>query len=205
MNKKQLAILLSRIKVFEDPNVKLEQYATDSEIAADLLWTAFLDGDVKGKRIADLGCGPGIFGLGALVLGAKEVDFIDIDPKVLAIAKENRQMLESVLKVKFKARFHNIDVTSFNKGCDVVIENPPFGVKDPHHDKLFLLQAMKLAPVIYSFHNYSTRAFVEEIIADNGFAVKRVWKYRFPIKRLFWFHKKAIFHADVGCWKAVKE
>ncbi len=205
MNKKQLAILLSRIRSFDVPDVKLEQYATDCEIAADLLWNAYLEGDVEGKSIADLGCGHGIFGIGALILGAKEVDFVDIDSKAIAIAKENKDVIADLLKAKFKAHFHNMDVASFNKKCDVVIENPPFGVKDPHHDKLFLLHAMKIAPIVYSFHNYSTRTFVEGIIADTGFEVKGVWKYRFPIKRLFWFHKKSLFHADVGCWKAVKK
>lgn len=204
MNKKQLSVILSRIKVFENPDVQLEQYATDSNIAADLLWNAFLEGDVEGKVIADLGCGPGIFGLGSLVLGAKEVHFVDIDKSTIDIAKGNLKLLESLLGRKFKAKFHNINVADFRKKCDVIIENPPFGVKETHHDKLFLLQAMNLAPVVYSFHKRSTASFVESIFHDNGFRIKRVWSYHFPIKHLFWFHKKPVFHADVACWKAVK-
>lgn len=205
MNKKQLAILLSKIRVFESPDIKLEQYSTDSNIAADLLWNAYLEGDMKGKRVADLGCGPGTFGLGALVLGAGEVSFVDIDRSILKVARENMRMLEGELGRKFKAGFFNMNVADFSKKCDVVVENPPFGVKELHHDKLFLLKAMELAPVVYSFHKLSTRAFVEGIIDDNGFAVKRVWNYHFPIKRLFWFHKKAVFYTDVACWKAVRK
>lgn len=205
MNKKALAILLSKIRVFENPDMMLEQYSTDSNIAADLLWNAYLDGDLQGKVIADLGCGPGIFGLGALVLGAKEVHFVDIDSGILDVAKENKKMLEEATGRKLKAHFFNINVADFKKRCDVVIENPPFGVKERHHDKLFLMQAMDIAPVIYSFHKISTRSFVESIIADNGFVVKRVWRYNFPIKRLFWFHKMPVFYADVACWKAVKK
>ncbi len=205
MNKKQLSIILSKIRVFDDPDVKLEQYATDSNTAADLLWNAYLEDDIKGKVIADLGCGPGIFGLGALVLGAKEVHFVDIDKDTLNIAKKNLQLVDSMLGSKFKAKFHNVNVADFKKKCDVVIENPPFGVKEKHNDKLFLLQAMSIAPVIYSFHKLSTRAFIDSMIEDNGFSVKQVWKYHFPLKRLFWFHSKDISYADVACWKAVKK
>lgn len=205
MNKKQLAILLSKIRVFENPDIKLEQYSTDSNIAADLLWNAYLEGDIHGKVVADLGCGPGTFGLGALILGAKEVSFVDIDKNILKVAKENKEMLEKTLRTKFKAHFFNKDVSDFNKKCDVVIQNPPFGVKEKHHDKLFLMQAMGIAPVIYSFHKISTRQFVESIIRDNDFAIKRVWNYHFPIRRLFWFHKRAVFYTDVACWKAVKK
>jgi len=205
MNKKQLAIILSKIKVFDNPDVKLEQYSTDSNIAADLLWNAYLSGDIEGKKISDLGCGPGIFGLGALLLGAKEVDFVDIDKKILDVAKKNKETLEKETGAKFKANFFNSNVVGYSRKCDVVIQNPPFGVKETHHDKLFLMQAMSLAPVVYSFHKLSTKGFVDEIIRDNGFAVKRVWSYRFPIKKLFWFHKKPVFYADVACWKAVKK
>lgn len=205
MNKKQLSIVLSKIKVFDNPDVKLEQYATDSNIAADLLWNAFLEGDIEGKVIADLGCGPGIFGLGSLILGAKEIHFVDIDKGTLNIAKNNLKIIELMVGRKFKAKFYNVNVADFRKKCDVVIENPPFGVKETHHDKLFLLQAMSLAPVVYSFHKLSTKGFVEKIIGDNGFRIERVWKYSFPIKRLFWFHKREVRHADVACWKAVKK
>ncbi len=204
MNKKQLSIVLSKIRVFNNPDIKLEQYATDSNIAADLLWNAFLEGDIERKVLADLGCGPGIFGLGSLILGAKEVHFVDIDKGILNIAKRNLKLIESMLGRKFKAKFHNVNVADFKRKCDVVIENPPFGVKETHHDKLFLLQAMNLAPTVYSFHKLSTRGFVEGMIQDQGFQIKKVWKYSFPIRRLFWFHKRAVFYADVACWKAVK-
>ncbi|MFH0752509.1 MAG: METTL5 family protein [archaeon] len=205
MNKKRLAMWLSKIQVFENPDVKLEQYSTDSEIAADLLWNAYLEGDIEGKAISDLGCGPGTFGLGALILGAKEVNFVDIDKNILKVAKSNLSMLEDNFDTKFKVKFFNTNVTDFKKKCNVVIQNPPFGVKDTHHDKLFLLQAMSLASTIYSFHKLSTKSFVNSIIEDNGFKVKKFWKYHFPIKRLFWFHKKPIFYTDVACWKAVKK
>jgi len=69
--KSSLAIELSNLNVFSKAKVKLEQYPTDSEIAADVLWNAYMKDELKGKTIADLGCGTGILGIGALLLGAK--------------------------------------------------------------------------------------------------------------------------------------
>ena len=54
ITKSRLAIELSELKVFESAKLKLEQYPTDSEIAADILWNAFMHGDIEGKTIADL-------------------------------------------------------------------------------------------------------------------------------------------------------
>ena len=76
VSKSALAIELSQLNVFPTPNIKLEQYPTDSEIAADILWTAFMRNDIKNKIIADFGCGTGLLGIGAILLGAKKVFFI---------------------------------------------------------------------------------------------------------------------------------
>ena len=54
MSKKQLSIILSKLKVFEKPLFDLEQYPTDSEIAADALWQAKMLEDIDEKEIADL-------------------------------------------------------------------------------------------------------------------------------------------------------
>ena len=77
ITKKQLAILLSKLQVFESPRAELEQYPLDGESASIILWTACQNKDIENKIMADLGCGTGILGLGALLLGAKKVYFID--------------------------------------------------------------------------------------------------------------------------------
>ena len=59
-SKSSLAVALSKLKGFEKPKVKKEQYMTDSEVAADILWNAFMDGYIDDKTIADLGSGTGI-------------------------------------------------------------------------------------------------------------------------------------------------
>ena len=86
-SKKALEIELSRLKGFIIAKVSSEQYITPSSIAAEVLWKAHLLGEVRDKTIVDLGCGSGILGIGALLLGAKKVIFVDNDDskKILRI------------------------------------------------------------------------------------------------------------------------
>ncbi len=87
-SKKALAVLLSGLEGFKGPKVRVEQYATDAEVAAEVLWQAYMKGDI-GKVSIDLGCGPGILGIGMLALNAQKVYFVDFDSKVLEVAKKN--------------------------------------------------------------------------------------------------------------------
>jgi len=50
----------------------------------------WLDGmDVSGKQVTDYGCGSGILGLAALLLGAHHVVGVDTDPQALEASREN--------------------------------------------------------------------------------------------------------------------
>jgi len=99
---KQLAILLSKLKTFEKAETKLEQYPTDPDIAAEILWHAKLKGDIENKLILDLGAGSGILGIGALLLGAKKVIFIDKDPKTKSLIENNIKSLDKKFNYKIK-------------------------------------------------------------------------------------------------------
>jgi len=47
--------------------------------------------DLKGKTIVDYGCGSGILGIAALLLGAKQVIAVDNDPQALLASRDNAQ------------------------------------------------------------------------------------------------------------------
>src|SRR3989338_405469 len=148
-SKSGLAIVLSKLKGFEKPKVSVEQYSMDSEIGASVLWNALYNGDIKQKEIVDLGCGTGVLGIGALLLGAKKVYFVDIDEKVIDTAEENLRKVKSECLVAGEAVFLCMDIKNFhmsemhgisehvknnkkavfNGKADVVIQNPPFGTK----------------------------------------------------------------------------
>ena len=127
MNKKELAMLLAKIRSFEKPKAEYEQYQTPSELAANALWQVYMDGNVVGKTITDLGSGTGIFGIGALILEAKRVIFVDADKDALKTAKENKKYIEESLRKRFNANFVNRDIIRYKGKSDVLIQNPPFG------------------------------------------------------------------------------
>lgn len=196
--------MLSRLKTFGSPKVEYEQYQTPSELAALALWQAYMDGNIENKTVTDLGCGTGIFGIGALILGAKKAIFVDADEDALKTARENKEYIESAIKRKVAALFVNKEINDFRGKSDIVIENPPFGVKKPHIDKMFLNVAMRTAPIIYSFHKIESKEFIEKFAMDNGYKVTSIEKAKFPLKAIFKFHRKKNYFVETGLWKIEK-
>ena len=192
ISKSRLAIELSKIPKFNDPKIKLEQYLTDSEIAAEILWHAYLEGDIDGKIIADLGAGTGIFSVGCVLLDAKKVYVVEKDKDSIEIAKE-------YVKSK-KCEFVLGDVKRFDKKVDTVIQNPPYGTKEKHADREFLVKAFEIGKRVYSLHKISTSKFVEKIAEDYGFKVKKIIRFKLPLKKSYYFHTKGKVLIEIGCW-----
>jgi len=86
MKKKELEIILQDVPSFGRPIPQLEQYLTPAGIAADIIFIAHQFGDIENKIVADLGCGTGIFSVGAYLTGAKKVIGIDVDKNIIKIA-----------------------------------------------------------------------------------------------------------------------
>ena len=156
-----------------------------------------------GKIILDAGCGPGIIGIGLLLLGAKKVYFIDKDKEIIKTCIESYNKIKEEYEIG-EAEFIIEDVSLFDQEVDIVVQNPPFGTKDKHADKRFLKTAFKSAPIVYSMHKYSTAKFVEAISKDHEFKITDLWRYDFPIKSSFKFHKKPVKSVDVGLWRMEK-
>ena len=85
LSKKQLEIILSKLKPIQNPKPSLEQYTIPSSLAAEILNLATLSGDIEGKKVVDLGCGTGRLALGAMLLDAKEVVGVEIDENLSLI------------------------------------------------------------------------------------------------------------------------
>jgi len=199
VSKSRLAIVLSSLEGFYEPKLRQEQYITDSEVCASVLWSAYLLKDIEGKVIADLGCGTGILGIGALLLGARHVFFVDTDKKALEIAKNNVSKVKSEGYDLGKVDIIRQDVEELKIKTDAVIQNPPFGTKVRHTDIFFLEKALKTAPIVYSFHKSETKAFLERFAAKNNTKITHVWDFRFPLKATFEFHRRQIHRINVSC------
>ena len=185
MKKRQLEMALQRLTPLHKRSEKLEQYQTPAGIAADVLWEAYGAGDVQGKDIADLGCGNGIFAIGAMLLGAHHAVGIDIDPGAVEVAGAN------AADAGVEIEFFEADVSSAKGAFDTVLMNPPFGAQTRHADRPFIEKAFEVAPRSYSLHNEGTEGFVAKLAEALGGRAVPVKRYKFEIPYAFEFHRKA--------------
>ncbi len=197
ISKSSLAIELSKLKLFSNPKVSLEQYSTDSEIASDVLWNAYMKGDIKDKIIIDAGCGTGILGIGCLFLGAKKVFFVDIDENALKTCKENLEEYDYDNNEIIKSEISKITLKA-----DMLIQNPPFGSQNKHADRVFLEKAITY-PIAYSFHMKETDDFIRKFTKQSK--ITQSWKYSFPLKSSMEFHTKKITRIDVNVYRFEKQ
>lgn len=186
MKKKKLEILLQKVPSQEKPVPNLEQYMTPANIAADIIFIAHQFGDIENKKVIDLGCGTGIFSVGAILTGAEKVIGIDIDKNSIMIA--HRYAQENNLNIKYLI----LDVEKVNISCDTVIMNPPFGAQKSNlkADRKFIEKGFEIAKVIYSIHLSKTIPFIKKMISSLGGIIDYSKDYIFPIPKIFDFHEK---------------
>jgi len=150
MKKKDLEMILQSIPSPISTNPQLEQYITPASIASDIIFFAHLNNDILEKKIIDLGCGTGLFAIGAALTGATHTIAIEIDPSLIKIAQKFAN------SKKLSIQFINDDIKNLNIPSDTIITNPPFGAQKPnkHADRLFLEKAYECAPIIIAIkHN----------------------------------------------------
>ena len=189
--KKHLEMRLQNIPSHPNPKVNLEQYTTPSVIASDLVWNAFSLGDIDGKNILDLGCGTGIFAIASALMGANLAVGVDIDDDSINLANE----FSCNLNVD-NLKFIQSDISDLNCefNVDTVFQNPPFGSQrkaDSGQDLKFVKKAIELkSNVLYSFHMASTKDFLINFYSENNLDISHIFRYNFPIPKIYDFHTK---------------
>jgi len=189
--KGELVQQLGVVAGFTDPTVELEQYRTPPELAAHLVHTADLQGDIERQRVLDFGCGTGMLALAAALRGPAAVVGVDIDPGPLSIARENEQRVGTTVPVDWVLG----DVTRSGlcpADQTTVLTNPPFGAQtdNEHADRRFLKTTAAVADISYSVHNAGSREFVEAFAGDEGGTVTRAYAAEFDLPRSFDFHRQ---------------
>lgn len=209
MKLKELETCLQDLEGFRAPRIDLEQYETQPHLAARTLFSIEQSyGDIDGKIVADLGCGPGRLSIGASFLGADICYGFDVDPNIADIFHENCSMAE-VDNVECILQ----DVTNFRPGIpnrfekffDTVILNPPFGTKNNKGiDVSFLLAALVLSKKsVYSFHKSATREFFLRKAKDWNVQIEVVAELRFDLPQTFKRHTRESVDVRVDLLRTV--
>ena len=191
MKRKELEIKLGRLHGFENPSAALEQYSTPSAIASDILFAAYANGDVADKTVNDLGCGTGIFCIGAKILGASVSRGFDVSGDALSIAVKNAE------EIGADVEFTECDIADVNILSDTSFMNPPFGCQNKHADRPFLEKAISLSDSIYSIHMADTADFLENFVSSRGREIVARATYKYNIPHTFPFHSKTKKEIDV--------
>lgn len=191
MKRKELEMRLQRVAPFDEPSAALEQYPTPSTIASDILFSAYANGDVCDKTVNDLGCGTGIFSIGAKLLGADVVRGYDISRSALDVARKNIELLNVDVELI------ECDVTEVNDRANTTFMNPPFGCQNRRADRPFLDKAMGLSDSIYSIHMADTLDFLNEYIESKGREIVAYATYKYNIPHTFTFHRKEKKEVDI--------
>jgi putative methylase len=187
--KTRLAQQLAVVAGFEDPRVDLEQYRTPPDLAAHLVHTADLHGDIEDRTVVDLGTGTGMLALGAVLRGPAAVVGLDLDPGPLETARANERRVATATDVEWVLG----DATAAPLcpgGPTTVLMNPPFGAQsgNEHADRGFLSTAADVADVSYSVHNAGSESFVESFAADAAGEVTHAFEAELDLPRQFEFH-----------------
>lgn len=191
---------LQSIEVLPSPSANLEQYTIPADVAAEMLFiAAYVNDDIIGKRVVDLGCGTGRLAIGAALLGALEPIGIDLDKSAVGIASGNAQRLGVKGGIQWVAGDVDVLVGSFS----TVLQNPPFGVQRRGADRKFLLKALELATVVYSLHKggESNRTFIKRFIERHGGKVTSIYQMKLNIPKMFKFHTKRKHEVEVDLYR----
>jgi len=200
MNKKHLAILLSQLAPNPKPKLRWEGYTIDAESAAEIAYTAFLHGDIKGKNVVDLGCGSGILGIAASLLGASRVLGVDIDKSAIKTGMLNAEKMGV-----------NIDLVVGDIECvvgsfDTTLMNPPFGTRMRGADVKFLKKSLEISDVVYSLHKQSNsvKQFLKDKISKMSGKIDWLKEMKLTIGRTYHFHRKRRYHVAADLYRIVR-
>jgi putative methylase len=197
---------LERLAAFEQPRLELEQYPTPAPLAARILHTARLQGDLEGRTVLDLGAGTGVLAIGAALTGAEHVVAIEVDPRALRTARRNERVATSAEEVgaddrtpaETTARLEWITADATRPPLPAsdgptVVTNPPFGAQDGQEgaDRAFLAAASRVAGVSYSIHNTGSLDFLEAFAEDHDGRVTHAFEAELVLERTFDFHEAA--------------
>ncbi|MFB6193108.1 MAG: METTL5 family protein [Candidatus Nanohaloarchaea archaeon] len=187
--KTELKKQLSKISDFENPRISLEQYRTPPALAADLLHTAYMQEDIEGLKVADLGAGTGMLSLGAALLGA-EVLAVEKEDEAVRILEENAKDLGLEVEIVQE------DIEEFDQDVDTVLMNPPFS---QHSDigLKFWEKALEHGDAVYGISPRGLRERIKDFVGNSSHEVLAVEEFSISLPPSYGFHTEESHETEI--------
>ena len=193
-------MLLSGLEPHSSNSAELEQYATDGDLAARWLADIVAFGDLSGGcKVADLGAGNGVLGLGALAMGAGRAILFEADQAACEVARSNAESLgfaDSVEVIQATLGSEPVDLSS----ADVVISNPPWGRQTPRADRPFLEAMIAAAAPAHLLHSAET-THIRPLFEDAGWSAERYGEADFALPAAYSHHSRQRGRTRAAFWR----
>ncbi len=202
MRLRTLAIELSKLKRVNDQKFELEQYQTEGELAARWISDILAFDDIfDGCRVADLGAGNGILGIGAVLAGAESSNLFEIDAESCSVCMKNAQLLNLEKRVTVSQTRIGIDEIS-SGDFDLVITNPPWGRQKFGADRPFLEAILSIGSNTHLMHS-AEASHIEPYFHERGWVVDRYGEADFAIPAMYPHHDKQRGKTRAAFWRLI--
>ena len=200
MRLRSLAIQLSKLQEISSPNLNLEQYQTEGEIAARWLFDIQSFDDLKpGCRVVDLGCGNGILGIGAVLMGAGSAILVDSDKKSCEVSTRNVESLgisDSVKIINSKIGEKDIEI----READIVVSNPPWGTQKKASDRPFLEEIISIGTIAHLMHS-SQATHIRNFFNEFGWSSEEYGDLDFALPATYGHHSRMRGRTRASLWR----
>ena len=133
--------------------------------ATTALCLQWLDGvDLHDKSVIDYGCGSGILGIAALLLGAESVTGIDHDPQALIASRQNADENGVLSRLTLLPAGEPV-----NKPCDILLAN------------ILASVLVELAPLLTEMVNPGGGIALSGILHDQAEMVQQAYEENFEL------------------------
>ena len=202
MRLRKLGIALSKLDVKENLVASLEQYVTPGDLASRWLFDIQSFGDLPiGCRVADLGAGNGILGIGAAMMGAGFVKLVEADQKLCKLADANAESMQ--LTGRYEVCNQVIgEYNSELEGYDLIISNPPWGRQREGADSPFFEHILASETIAHIMHSASAK-HLQKRFEDMDWSVEMYGEADFPLPASYSHHKMSRGVTRAGFWRLV--